>query len=166
MQQQEPDGSAKAQLPKLSALQERQEVADTPGTPVFDAKNVSICYGSFQAVTDVSLTIYEHEITAFIGSSGSGKTTMLRAFNRMNDLVAGSRMEGDIYYAECRCTALVSRRSRCGGTSAWSSRSRTRSRSRSMTTSPTGRASTASTTSASWMRSSSTHCARPRCGTR
>jgi len=100
MQQQEPDGSAKAQLPKLSALQERQEVADTPGTPVFDAKNVSIYYGSFQAVTDVSLTIYEHEITAFIGSSGSGKTTMLRAFNRMNDLVAGSHMEGDIYYRE------------------------------------------------------------------
>jgi len=100
MQQQEPDGSAKTQLPKLSALQERQEVADTPGTPVFDAKNVSIYYGSFQAVTDVSLTIYEHEITAFIGSSGSGKTTMLRAFNRMNDLVAGSHMEGDIYYRE------------------------------------------------------------------
>ena len=98
MQQQEPDGSAKAQLPKLSALQERQEVADTPGTPVFDAKNVSIYYGSFQAVTDVSLTIYEHEITAFIGSSGSGKTTMLRAFNRMNDLVPGARMEGDIDY--------------------------------------------------------------------
>ena len=100
MQQQEPDGSAKTQLPKLSALQERQEIADTPGTPVFDAKNVSIYYGSFQAVTDVSLTIYEHEITAFIGSSGSGKTTMLRAFNRMNDLVAGSHMEGDIYYRE------------------------------------------------------------------
>src|SRR5215831_5816756 len=98
MQQQEPDGSAKTQLPKLSALQERQEVADTPGTPVFDAKNVSIYYGTFQAVTDVTMTIYEHEITAFIGSSGSGKTTMLRAFNRMNDLVPSSHMDGEIYY--------------------------------------------------------------------
>src|SRR6185437_4644198 len=48
--------------------------------------------------TDVSLIIYEHEITAFIGSSGSGKTTVLRAYNRMNDLVPGARMEGDIYY--------------------------------------------------------------------
>jgi phosphate transport system ATP-binding protein len=46
----------------------------------------------------VSLTIYEHEITAFIGSSGSGKTTVLRAYNRMNDLVPSARMEGDIYY--------------------------------------------------------------------
>jgi phosphate transport system ATP-binding protein len=98
MQQPEPDGAAKTQLPRLTALQEGQEVAGTRGTSVFDTKSVSIYYGSFRAVTDVSLTIYEHEITAFIGSSGSGKTTVLRAFNRMNDLVAGARMEGDIYY--------------------------------------------------------------------
>jgi phosphate transport system ATP-binding protein len=44
------------------------------------------------------MSIYEHEITAFIGSSGSGRTTELRAFNRMNDLVAGARMEGEIDY--------------------------------------------------------------------
>src|SRR5262249_58027880 len=81
-----------------AALPEGQQVTGTPGTPVFDTKNVSIYYGSFRAVTDVSMTIYEHEITAFIGSSGSGKTTVLRAFNRMNDLVPGARMEGDIYY--------------------------------------------------------------------
>jgi len=98
MQQPEPDGAAKTQLPELAALQDRQMVAETPGTTVFDVRNVSIFYGSFRAVTDVSLTIYEHEITAFIGSSGSGKTTVLRAFNRMNDLVAGARMEGDIDY--------------------------------------------------------------------
>ena len=42
--------------------------------PVFTTKNVSIYYSSFKAVTDVSMTIYEKEITAFIGSSGSGKT--------------------------------------------------------------------------------------------
>jgi len=98
MQQPDPDVAAKTQLPKLTAPQERQEVADAPGTPVFDVRNVSIYYGSFRAVTDVSMTIYEHEITAFIGSSGSGKTTVLRAFNRMNDLVPGARMEGDISY--------------------------------------------------------------------
>jgi phosphate transport system ATP-binding protein len=68
------------------------------GPAVFTTKNVSIYYGSFKAVTDVSLTIYEHEITAFIGSSGSGKTTVLRAFNRMNDLVPGSHMDGEIDY--------------------------------------------------------------------
>jgi phosphate transport system ATP-binding protein len=65
---------------------------------IFDAKNVSIYYGSFRAVTDVSLSIYENEITAFIGPSGCGKTTVLRTFNRMNDLIAGSRVDGDIRY--------------------------------------------------------------------
>ena len=98
MEQPEPDGAAKTQLPEPAALQDRQVVIPTPGATIFDVRNVSIFYGSFRAVTDVSLTIYEHEITAFIGSSGSGKTTVLRAFNRMNDLVAGARMEGDIDY--------------------------------------------------------------------
>jgi phosphate transport system ATP-binding protein len=98
MQEPAQDSVAKTELPKPAALQERQEVVGAPGTSIFDTKNVSIYYGSFRAVTDVSLTIYEHEITAFIGSSGSGKTTVLRAFNRMNDLVPGARMEGDIYY--------------------------------------------------------------------
>jgi phosphate transport system ATP-binding protein len=73
-------------------------VSDTPGTPVFDAKNVSIYYGSFRAVTDVSLSVYQHEITAFIGPSGCGKTTVLRTLNRMNDLVASARVEGDVHY--------------------------------------------------------------------
>ena len=76
----------------------QQQAEPVPGAPIFDVKNVSIWYSAFKAVTDVSLPIYEHEITAFIGSSGSGKTTMLRAFNRMNDLVPGARLEGEIYY--------------------------------------------------------------------
>jgi len=98
MQQPEQDGITRTELPELADLKERQEVVGPTGTVVFDTENVSIYYGSFQAVTDVSLTIYEHEITAFIGSSGSGKTTMLRAFNRMNDLVPSSHMDGEIYY--------------------------------------------------------------------
>ena len=68
------------------------------GNLIFDVKNVSVYYGPFKAVTDVTMPIYENEITAFIGSSGSGKSTMLRAFNRMNDLVPGSRFEGEMYY--------------------------------------------------------------------
>ncbi len=63
---------------------------------VFNTKNVSIYYGSFRAVTDVSLTIYENEITAFIGPSGCGKTTVLRTLNRMNDLIPSARVEGDV----------------------------------------------------------------------
>jgi len=83
-----------------SGLEFRTSAAESgePGVPVFVTKDVSIYYGSFKAVTDVSMTIYEHEITAFIGSSGSGKTTVLRAFNRMNDLVPTARMEGEIDY--------------------------------------------------------------------
>jgi phosphate transport system ATP-binding protein len=70
----------------------------TPGESVFETKSVSIYYGSFRAVTDVSLTIHENEITAFIGPSGCGKTTVLRTLNRMNDLVIGARVEGDVRY--------------------------------------------------------------------
>jgi phosphate transport system ATP-binding protein len=68
------------------------------GKPVFNAQNVSIYYGSFRAVTDVSLDINENEITAFIGPSGCGKTTVLRTLNRMNDLIPDARVEGDIRY--------------------------------------------------------------------
>ena len=68
------------------------------GESVFETKNVSIYYGDFRAVTDVSLTIHENEITAFIGPSGCGKTTVLRTLNRMNDLVVGARVEGDVNY--------------------------------------------------------------------
>jgi phosphate transport system ATP-binding protein len=93
---------ATTSLPKPAALQHPQTqgapVSDTPGVPVFDAKNVSIYYGSFRAVTDVSLSVYQHEITAFIGPSGCGKTTVLRTLNRMNDLVASARVEGEVHY--------------------------------------------------------------------
>jgi phosphate transport system ATP-binding protein len=91
------DTVTRFQLPEPTAEQERVESVPA-GTPVFDVRDVSIYYGSFRAVTNVSLPIYEREITAFIGSSGSGKTTVLRAFNRMNDLVPGARVEGEIYY--------------------------------------------------------------------
>jgi phosphate transport system ATP-binding protein len=72
--------------------------APDSGTTVFLAQDVSVYYGSFRAVTGVSLSIYENEITAFIGPSGCGKTTVLRTLNRMNDLVAGARVEGDVHY--------------------------------------------------------------------
>jgi phosphate transport system ATP-binding protein len=83
-------------LPRLET--KIQPPATTPGTTIFDVRNVSIYYGPFKAVTDVTVPIYEHEVTAFIGSSGSGKSTVLRALNRMNDLVAGARVEGEMRY--------------------------------------------------------------------
>jgi phosphate transport system ATP-binding protein len=99
MEQSEQD-IAQTGLTAPAASPARPEIpAPEPASPpVFVTKNVSIYYGSFKAVTDVSLPIYENEITAFIGSSGSGKTTVLRAFNRMNDLVPGARVDGEIDY--------------------------------------------------------------------
>jgi phosphate transport system ATP-binding protein len=91
---------ATTSLPKPAALQQPSDapVSDTPGAEVFDAKSVSCYYGSFRAVTDVSLSIYENEITAFIGPSGCGKTTVLRTLNRLNDLIPTARVEGDVHY--------------------------------------------------------------------
>jgi phosphate transport system ATP-binding protein len=67
-------------------------------TAVFDARDVSVYYGAFRAVRDVNLQINKGEITAFIGPSGCGKSTVLRCFNRMNDNIAGARVEGKITY--------------------------------------------------------------------
>ena len=60
-----------------------------------DAKHVNFFYGDFQALKDISMTIEEKSVVAFIGPSGCGKSTFLRLFNRMNDLIPGSRLEVD-----------------------------------------------------------------------
>jgi phosphate transport system ATP-binding protein len=65
---------------------------------VFDAQAISVYYGSFRAVRDVTLPILKNEITALIGPSGCGKTTFLRCLNRMNDLIEGARVEGTLLY--------------------------------------------------------------------
>jgi phosphate transport system ATP-binding protein len=65
---------------------------------VFDVRNLSVYYGKFRAIRDVSLPIYEKQITAIIGPSGCGKTTAIRCFNRMNDLIESARIEGQILY--------------------------------------------------------------------
>jgi phosphate transport system ATP-binding protein len=65
---------------------------------IFDISEMSVFYGGFRAVRDVSLPIRENEITALIGPSGCGKTTVIRCLNRMNDLIDGARVEGRILY--------------------------------------------------------------------
>ena len=65
---------------------------------VIELKNVDIHYGTFQAVKQASLEIYENHVTAFIGPSGCGKSTVLRSVNRMNDMIPGSWLSGDILY--------------------------------------------------------------------
>lgn len=62
----------------------------------FSCSHVDLYYGAFQALKDVNLRIEKNQITALIGPSGCGKSTFLRTLNRMNDLVPGCRVEGDI----------------------------------------------------------------------
>lgn len=62
----------------------------------FSCSQVNLYYGSFQALKNVNLRIERNKITALIGPSGCGKSTFLRILNRMNDLVANCRVEGEI----------------------------------------------------------------------
>ena len=64
--------------------------------PLIDLKNLSFYYGRSQALKDISFFIREKVVTAFIGPSGCGKSTLLRCLNRMNDLIDGVRVEGEM----------------------------------------------------------------------
>ncbi len=67
---------------------------------IISVNNLCLWYGDQQALKDVSLEIPDRSITAFIGPSGCGKSTFLRTLNRMNDLVAGVRITGEVRYGE------------------------------------------------------------------
>ncbi|MBI2706409.1 MAG: phosphate ABC transporter ATP-binding protein [Actinobacteria bacterium] len=69
-----------------------------PAPAVFDVDDLHVYYGGYLAVRNVTLQVARHQITAFIGPSGCGKTTVLRCFDRMNDLIPGCRVEGTITY--------------------------------------------------------------------
>lgn len=62
----------------------------------FSIKNTDLFYGDFHALKDINLEIEKNEITAFIGPSGCGKSTLLKTLNRMNDLVEGCKISGEI----------------------------------------------------------------------
>ena len=68
----------------------------TPGIAKISTRNVNVYYGDKQAINDVSIDVDRENVTAFIGPSGCGKSTFLRSLNRMNDTVAGARVEGQI----------------------------------------------------------------------
>lgn len=65
---------------------------------IFKLENVSVFYGSFQAVKDVDLDIPKNRVIAFIGPSGCGKSTLLRCLDRLNDLIPGARVEGKVLF--------------------------------------------------------------------
>jgi ABC-type glutathione transport system ATPase component len=62
----------------------------------FQVKDVDLYYGNFHAVQGVTMTLEANQVTALIGSSGCGKTTMLRSLNRMHELTPGARVAGQI----------------------------------------------------------------------
>ena len=66
--------------------------------PILATRQVSFWYGRLMALEDVTLTIPRNQVTAIIGPSGCGKSTYLRLFNRMNELVRGTRVEGEVLY--------------------------------------------------------------------
>ena len=74
------------------------DTAPIPPEVVFRVNGLNCYYGNYLAVRDVTLDITEREITAIIGPSGCGKTTVLRCFNRMNDLIEGARCDGTLLF--------------------------------------------------------------------
>lgn len=81
-------------ITKLQETVLRRREKRLPERVKLATRNLSLFYGSFQALRDINLEIGERCITAIIGPSGCGKSSLLRAFNRMNDLIPNARTEG------------------------------------------------------------------------
>ena len=62
----------------------------------FEIKNLDLYYGDFKALKNINLELPEKQISAFIGPSGCGKSTLLKSLNRMNDLVEGCKITGQV----------------------------------------------------------------------
>ena len=72
------------------------EVAPSLGTPKIETRGMSFFYGTKQALYDINLQIQSRAVTALIGPSGCGKSTYLRSLNRMNDIIEGTRVTGEV----------------------------------------------------------------------
>lgn len=121
----EDSAQAMARAAEEAALRERGDAPMVPagaGSEVapehktrISVENVNLYYGDHHAMKDVSIDIPEREITSFIGPSGCGKSTLLRSLNRMNDLVEGCKITGDItldgedIYKDCDVNRLRKR---------------------------------------------------------
>jgi phosphate transport system ATP-binding protein len=82
----------------VTAEQHAAEPAGEAGEVVFEAAELDVEYSGVPAIEKISLSIRSREITAFIGPSGCGKSTFLRCLNRMNDLIAGASVHGQLLY--------------------------------------------------------------------
>ena len=126
-------------MPPPLTVTVRPKSAPTPEHPVsIEVQGLNFFYGAKRALENISISIQRNLVTAFIGPSGCGKSTFLRTLNRMNDIIAGTRVEGrvliegdDVYGGR---TDVVALRRRVGMVFQKSNRSP----SRSSRTSPTG----------------------------
>jgi phosphate transport system ATP-binding protein len=84
--------------PVINVAQTRLEPHAGEREVVFDIHDLTVSYGQLTAISRVDLEIYRNVITAIIGPSGCGKSTFIRCLNRMNDLVPGARIDGQILY--------------------------------------------------------------------
>ncbi len=84
----------------IATATDRPANQQRPATPpiIMTLKDVSVFYGSYEAVRGATIPIGQNQITAMIGPSGCGKSTILRALNRMNDLIPGARVKGSVTY--------------------------------------------------------------------
>ena len=96
---QEARESVDANRPSIRTTLDRSLIpakTSEPAHKIFTVKNVDFFYGDKRALKSIDLEIVEKKATAFIGPSGCGKTTLLRCLNRMNDLVPGTKLAGEI----------------------------------------------------------------------
>jgi phosphate transport system ATP-binding protein len=82
----------------VEIAQERTSPPPPQREIVFDINDLAVTYGPTTAISGVNLEIYGNLITAFIGPSGCGKSTFIRCLNRMNDLVPGAKVHGELLY--------------------------------------------------------------------
>ncbi|OGO50514.1 MAG: phosphate ABC transporter ATP-binding protein [Chloroflexi bacterium RBG_16_68_14] len=85
-------------LPVLSPTINSVESAQADGDLAIALRSLSAWYGSFQALRDVTMAVLRQRITAIIGPSGCGKSTLIRCLNRMNDLIPGFRLTGQVLF--------------------------------------------------------------------
>jgi phosphate transport system ATP-binding protein len=82
----------------VEIAQERRAPETAQREIVFDIRDLAVTYGTTTALSGVNLEIYRNLITAMIGPSGCGKSTFIRCLNRMNDLVPGAKVHGNVLY--------------------------------------------------------------------
>ena len=83
-------------IPAAAASRKKETARVERVAKRFEVKDVDLFYGNLHAVQDVTMTIEANQVTSLIGSSGCGKTTMLRSLNRMHELTPGARVDGEI----------------------------------------------------------------------